>query len=163
MWGLSFPLRNDSKKYLGVNYSWRASKSCILLAALGKYAVYISSLLLRMCVESFVVWHTSLSWKIWFHMPAPCSTKWNIIKHTIFQGHVKVGGGQVKFNFHLPYCMGKSLQNLMLCPDGLTLMLMVANLVQKNDTKNFENDWNPGIRVLSESYPRNTNMTGFKW
>ena len=46
----------------------------------------------------------------------------------------------MKFNFHLPYCMGKSLQNLMLCPDGLTLMLMVANLVQKNDTKNFEND-----------------------
>ena len=45
----------------------------------------------------------------------------------------------MKFNFHLPYCMGKSLQNLM-CPDGLTLMPMVANMAQKNDTKNFEND-----------------------
>ena len=32
-----------------VNYSWRASENCILIAPLGKYAVYISGLLLRMC------------------------------------------------------------------------------------------------------------------
>ena len=37
-----------------VNYSWRASENCILLAPLGKYAVFISGLLLRM-YASFVV------------------------------------------------------------------------------------------------------------
>ena len=29
--------------------------------------------------------------------------KWNIIKHTIFQGQVKVGVGQVKVESHLSY------------------------------------------------------------
>ena len=43
-----------------VNYSCRASENCILLAPLGKHAVYILGLLLRMCAN-FVVWHPSLS------------------------------------------------------------------------------------------------------
>ena len=43
-----------------VNYSCGASENCILLAPLGKYALYISGLLLRMCA-SFVVCHPSLS------------------------------------------------------------------------------------------------------
>ena len=52
-----------------------------------------------------------------------CSScyKWNIIKHTIFQGQVKVGVGQVNVEFRLPYwaLLGKLPQKLMLCPDGL--------------------------------------------
>ena len=43
-----------------VNYSCGASENCILLAPLGKYVLYISGLLLRMCA-SFVVCHPSLS------------------------------------------------------------------------------------------------------
>ena len=43
-----------------VNYRWRASGNCILLVPLGKHAVYISGLLLRMCA-SFVVCQSSLS------------------------------------------------------------------------------------------------------
>ena len=42
------------------NYSCGASENCILLAPLGKYVLYISGLLLRMCA-SFVVCHPSLS------------------------------------------------------------------------------------------------------
>ena len=43
-----------------VNSSYGASENCILLAPLGKYVLYISGLLLRMCA-SFVVCHPSLS------------------------------------------------------------------------------------------------------
>ena len=43
-----------------VNYSCGASENCILLAPLGKYALYISGFLLRMCA-SFVVCHQGLS------------------------------------------------------------------------------------------------------
>ena len=56
-----------------VNYSCGAGENCILLASLGKYVLYISGLLLRMWA-SFMVWHPSLSLKICFHMPEPCST-----------------------------------------------------------------------------------------
>ena len=56
-----------------VNYSCGAGENCILLAPLGKYALYISGVLLRMWA-SFMVWHPSLSLKICFHMPEPCST-----------------------------------------------------------------------------------------
>ena len=56
-----------------VNYSCGAGENCILLAPLGKYALYISGLLLRMWA-SFMVWHPTLSLKICFHMPEPCST-----------------------------------------------------------------------------------------
>ena len=56
-----------------VNYSCGAGENCILLAPLGKYALYISGLLLRMWA-SFMVWHPCLSLKICFHMPKPCST-----------------------------------------------------------------------------------------
>ena len=43
-----------------VNYSCGAGENCILLAPLGKYVLYISGLLLRICA-SFVVCHPSLS------------------------------------------------------------------------------------------------------
>ena len=55
------------------NYSCGASENCILLAPLGKYVLYISGLLLRMCA-GFVVCHPSLSYKICFRMPEPCSS-----------------------------------------------------------------------------------------
>ena len=47
-------------------------------------------------------------------------------------------------------------------------MLLVANLANKNDAKNtlkWLKPWHMGthLRVLSESYPINTNMTGFRW
>ena len=47
-------------------------------------------------------------------------------------------------------------------------MLLVANFAKiKNDAKKTENDRNPGtwvlIRVLSDSYPMDTNMTGLRW
>ena len=47
-------------------------------------------------------------------------------------------------------------------------MLLVANWTIQNDAKNLENDGSilshgyTHLRVLSESYPMNTNMTGFK-
>ena len=41
-------------------------------------------------------------------------------------------------------------------------MLLVANLA---NTKYFKKPWHMGthLRVLSESYQMNTNMTGFRW
>ena len=33
----------------------------------------------------------------------------------------------------------------------------------EHEAKNLKNDCNPVIWVLGESYPMNTNMTGFKW
>ena len=37
-------------------------------------------------------------------MPAPCACfTWNIIKHSIFRGQVKLGLGQVKLEYHLSY------------------------------------------------------------
>ena len=52
--------------------------------------------------------------------------------------------------------------------EGLTLMLLVANFASKKWCKNPEKGlkpWQIGthLRVLGESYPMNTNMTGFKW
>ena len=50
----------------------------------------------------------------------------------------------------------------------VSTMLLVANLANtKWCNKNLKNDWNPGtlvyLRVLRESYPMNTNMTGSRW
>ena len=50
----------------------------------------------------------------------------------------------------------------------LTLMLLVANLSNAKRCKKPEKwlkPWQTGthLRVLSESFPRNTNMTGFNW
>ena len=50
----------------------------------------------------------------------------------------------------------------------LTLMLLVANLVLTKSCKKPEKWLNPmqigtHLRVLSESYPMDTNMTGFSW
>ena len=50
----------------------------------------------------------------------------------------------------------------------LTLMLLVANLSIQNDAKKNEKllkPWHMGthLRMLSESYPMNTNKTGFRW
>ena len=47
-------------------------------------------------------------------------------------------------------------------------MLLVANFANSNWCKNADkglNLWHVGthLRVLSESYPMNTNMTGFRW
>ena len=53
---------------------------------------------------------------------------------------------------------------------SLTLyyMLLVANLANKNDAEKAEKRLKPlhmgtHLRALSESYPMNTNMTGFRW
>ena len=51
---------------------------------------------------------------------------------------------------------------------SLTLMLLVPNLANTKWCKNPENLLKPWhmcthLRVLSESYPMNTNMTGFRW
>ena len=51
---------------------------------------------------------------------------------------------------------------------GLTLMLLVANLTNTKKCKKPEKllkPWQMGthLRVLSESFPMNTNMTGFQW
>ena len=49
----------------------------------------------------------------------------------------------------------------------LNIMLLVACLANQNDTKNLRYDkpWHMGthLRVLGESFPMNTNMTGFRW
>ena len=51
---------------------------------------------------------------------------------------------------------------------SLTLMLLVANLANRkwyNKSEKWLKLWHMGtyLRVLSESFPMNTNMTGFKW
>ena len=54
-------------------------------------------------------------------------------------------------------------------PKGrLTLILLVANLANTKSCIKFKNLLKPChmgtyLRVLSESYPMNTNMTGFRW
>ena len=50
----------------------------------------------------------------------------------------------------------------------LTLMLVVANLANTKCGKKLKIYCNPGglgthLRVISESYPKNTNMTGFRF
>ena len=52
--------------------------------------------------------------------------------------------------------------------EGLTLMLLVANLANTKWWKKLRKwlkPWQMGthMRVLSESYPMSTNMTGFRW
>ena len=47
-------------------------------------------------------------------------------------------------------------------------MLLMADLDNTNDAKNLEkrlNPWHMGayLRVLSNSYPMNTNIAGFRW
>ena len=47
----------------------------------------------------------------------------------------------------------------------LTLIMVVANLAITKRKKNFKKYWHMGtyLRVLSESFPMNINMTGLKW
>ena len=47
-------------------------------------------------------------------------------------------------------------------------MLLVANLAIQNDVKTLKNTPKPcqmgsHLKILCESYPLNTNMTGFRW
>ena len=60
---------------LQVKGKWKLHLAC----PTGKCTVYISGLL-RGMFANFVVCHPSLSYKICFHMPAPCST-WFWMKH----------------------------------------------------------------------------------
>ena len=61
--------------------------------------------------------------------------------------------------------------NIASCPQqstGLTHMLLVANLANTKwcwNLKKWLKPWQMGthLRVLSKSYPMNTNMTGFRW
>ena len=89
-----------------LNYSWRASENFIMLAPLGKYTtVYTFGLLLRMCASFVVSGIQACPRKYAFTCQhhVLLSFKWNIIKHTIFQGQVKIGVGQVKVESHLPH------------------------------------------------------------
>ena len=49
----------------------------------------------------------------------------------------------------------------------LTIKLLVANWLLQNYARKLKNNWNPGtkvhLKVLTESYSMNINMTGFRW
>ena len=66
------------------------------------------------------------------------------------------------------FCTYVSEDHVAMCMRVLTLMLVVANLTNTRWCKNPEKwlkTWHMGthLRVLSKSYPMNTNMTGFRW
>ena len=86
-----------------VNYSWRASENCILLAPLGKYAVFISGLLLRIYASFVVAFKLVLE-----NMLSHASTMFHsVLKETLkniqfFKGRWKLEWGKWKLNLTCP-------------------------------------------------------------